>query len=108
MGGKLDGYRYKFCLGKRAHQGATLLGAWKGWQDDHVAKFSGGQTCGGGNDRQLVIKFRCSGDEQIAEVAEPRKCQYEAIVDHPGACDKRTMDGIQRARSKIQHPKDEL
>merc|ERR1712216_394022 len=107
---KVQGYNYKICFFKEAKQDDWLLGKWSDWQGRGRALFKGGQSCGDGIDRALVVKFRCAEVERIVEVDEPNRCQYEAVVHTPGACGKKSQEEVQRASAgqagRVRFPKD--
>jgi len=104
---KHDGqYEWKICFFDDANQDHVSLGKWSGFTSKKTAKFKNGQMCPGGPARDLKVIFECGDGETIKMITEPSRCSYEAVVEHPGACDEE--DAAVLEKPPVRHPRDEL
>ncbi|KAA8542885.1 hypothetical protein F0562_024037 [Nyssa sinensis] len=88
---KQNKYVYKICPFKQASQeeghSTTRLGNWEKFGDSYrVMQFSNGDTCWNGPDRSLKVKLRCGLKNEVTDVEEPSRCEYEALLSTPALC----------------------
>jgi len=50
-------------------------------------RFAGGQQCWNGPPRSLTLAVRCGEETRLSGVTEPSRCEYEALLETPAACD---------------------
>ncbi|KAJ3676607.1 hypothetical protein LUZ60_004019 [Juncus effusus] len=88
---KQNKYVYKVCPYKRATQNeghsSTELGRWEKFEDSYrVMVFSNGDHCWNGPNRSLKVRLRCGLKNEVADVDEPSRCEYVAILSTPAMC----------------------
>ncbi|ORX59878.1 hypothetical protein BCR36DRAFT_341933 [Piromyces finnis] len=87
-----SGYIYTLCLFKDAKQkpkdgnSSTNLGTWNGFDSPTVMKFSNGEKCWNGPQRSAKVILKCSDKNELSNVSEPSKCEYEMIFYTPAVC----------------------
>jgi len=87
-----SGYIYTLCLFKDAKQkpkdgnSSTSLGTWNGFESPTVMKFTNGEKCWNGPQRSAKVILKCSDKNQLTNVSEPSKCEYEMIFYTPAVC----------------------
>ncbi|XP_024986728.1 glucosidase 2 subunit beta-like isoform X1 [Cynara cardunculus var. scolymus] len=107
---KQNKYVYKVCPFKEATQeegySRTLLGQWEKFEESYsVMLFSNGDKCWNGPDRSLKVKLQCGLKVQVADVDEPSRCEYEAMLTAPALCLKGKLKELEdelRALNKEQ------
>ena len=50
-------------------------------------RFEGGAHCWNGPPRSLTLAVRCGEETRLSGVTEPSRCEYEALLETPAACD---------------------
>ncbi|XP_010249817.1 PREDICTED: glucosidase 2 subunit beta-like [Nelumbo nucifera] len=93
-------YVYKVCPFKKALQveghSTTHLGRWEKFEDSYrVMVFSNGDRCWNGPDRSLKVKLRCGLNNELADVDEPSRCEYMAILSTPAVCLEEKLKELQ-------------
>ncbi|KAJ4959441.1 hypothetical protein NE237_026552 [Protea cynaroides] len=93
-------YTYKVCPFKQASQieghGTTRLGNWDKFEDSYrVMIFSNGDRCWNGPDRSLKVKLRCGLKNELADVDEPSRCEYVALLSTPSLCLEEKLKELQ-------------
>ncbi|KAL6500065.1 hypothetical protein OROGR_027975 [Orobanche gracilis] len=88
---KQNKYVYKVCPFKEATQvegySTTRLGSWEKFEDSYrIMQFLNGDKCWNGPDRSLKIKLRCGLKNELADVDEPSRCEYTALLSTPALC----------------------
>ncbi|GMY16081.1 glucosidase 2 subunit beta [Fagus crenata] len=88
---KQNKYVYKVCPYKQASQeeghSTTRLGRWEKFEDSYrVMLFSNGDKCWNGPDRSLKVRLRCGLKNEVADVDEPSRCEYVALLSTPALC----------------------
>ncbi|XP_051142632.1 glucosidase 2 subunit beta [Andrographis paniculata] len=88
---KQNKYVYKVCPFKQATQEEgytnTRLGSWDKFEDSYrVMQFRNGDKCWNGPDRSLKVKLRCGLKNELADVDEPSRCEYLALLSTPAVC----------------------
>ncbi|OUM65307.1 hypothetical protein PIROE2DRAFT_60104 [Piromyces sp. E2] len=87
-----SGYIYTLCLFKDAKQkpkdgnSSTGLGTWNGFESPTVMKFTNGEKCWNGPQRSTKVILKCSDKNELSNVSEPSKCEYEMIFYTPAVC----------------------
>jgi len=87
-----SGYIYTLCLFKDAKQkpkdgnSSTSLGTWNGFEGPNIMKFTNGEKCWNGPQRSAKVILRCSDKNELSNVSEPSKCEYEMIFYTPAVC----------------------
>ncbi|KAJ6845736.1 glucosidase 2 subunit beta [Iris pallida] len=114
---KQNKYVYKVCPFKQASQveghSTTRLGQWKKFEESYrIMQFSKGDRCWNGPDRSLKVRLRCGLTNELADVDEPSRCEYVALLSTPALCEE---DKLQELQQKLElmntrHPqsRDEL
>lgn len=98
--GKQNKYVYKVCPYKQASQeeghSTTRLGRWDKFEDSYrVMMFSNGDKCWNGPDRSLKVKLRCGLQNEVADVDEPSRCEYVALLSTPALCLEEKLKELQ-------------
>ncbi|XP_061360355.1 glucosidase 2 subunit beta [Gastrolobium bilobum] len=98
--GKQNKYTYKVCPYKQASQeegySTTRLGRWDKFEDSYrVMVFSNGDKCWNGPDRSLKVKLKCGLKNEIADVDEPSRCEYVALLSTPALCHEEKLKELQ-------------
>ncbi|XP_059430441.1 glucosidase 2 subunit beta [Corylus avellana] len=98
--GKENKYVYKVCPYKQASQEeghtTTRLGRWNKFEDAYrVMIFSNGDKCWNGPDRSLKVKLRCGLQNEVADVDEPSRCEYVALLSTPALCLEEKLKELQ-------------
>ncbi|GFP95651.1 glucosidase 2 subunit beta [Phtheirospermum japonicum] len=88
---KQNKYVYKICPFKEASQvegySTTRLGSWEKFEDSYkVMQFLNGDKCWNGPDRSIKVKLRCGLKNELADVDEPSRCEYLALLSTPAMC----------------------
>ncbi|KAM7486439.1 hypothetical protein LguiA_002448 [Lonicera macranthoides] len=88
---KQNKYVYKICPFKQATQeeghSTTRLGNWEKFEDSYrIMHFSNGDKCWNGPDRSLKVRLRCGLKNEVTDVGEPSRCEYEALLSTPAVC----------------------
>ncbi|KAG2675308.1 hypothetical protein I3843_13G156400 [Carya illinoinensis] len=88
---KQNKYIYKVCPYKQASQeeghSTTRLGQWDKFEDSYrLMMFSNGDKCWNGPDRSLKVKLRCGLKNEVADIDEPSRCEYMALLSTPALC----------------------
>ncbi|KAJ6832407.1 glucosidase 2 subunit beta [Iris pallida] len=88
---KQNKYVYKVCPFKQASQveghSTTRLGQWKKFEESYrIMQFSNGDKCWNGPDRSLKVRLRCGLTNELADVDEPSRCEYVALLSTPVLC----------------------
>lgn len=94
-------YVYKVCPYKQASQEeqhtTTRLGRWEKFEDSYrVMVFSSGDKCWNGPDRSLKVKLRCGLKNEVADVDEPSRCEYVALLSTPALCREEKLKELQQ------------
>ncbi|XP_010245478.1 PREDICTED: glucosidase 2 subunit beta-like isoform X2 [Nelumbo nucifera] len=97
---KQNKYVYKICPFKKASQveghSTTQLGHWEKFEDSYkVMIFSHGDRCWNGPDRSLKVKLRCGLKNELADVDEPSRCEYVAVLSTPALCLEEKLKELQ-------------
>ncbi|CAN6453853.1 unnamed protein product [Victoria cruziana] len=97
---KQDKYVYKVCPFKQASQveghSTTRLGHWQRFEEAYrVMQFSNGDRCWNGPDRSLKVRLRCGLKNELADVEEPSRCQYVAMMSSPAVCLEERLKELQ-------------
>ncbi|OIW10241.1 hypothetical protein TanjilG_27992 [Lupinus angustifolius] len=97
---KQNKYTYKVCPYKQASQdeghSSTRLGSWDKFEDSYkVMVFANGDNCWNGPDRSLKVKLRCGLKNEVADVDEPSRCEYVAILSTPALCQEEKLKELQ-------------
>ncbi|KAJ2163038.1 hypothetical protein GGF46_000224 [Coemansia sp. RSA 552] len=88
-------YRYEVCLLDRVTQidsknGARVgLGSFDGFGDSghSVLRYTRGTKCWNGPERSITVAFECAPEIRILSVSELEKCEYQARMTGPFACE---------------------
>ncbi|XP_010032841.2 LOW QUALITY PROTEIN: glucosidase 2 subunit beta [Eucalyptus grandis] len=114
---KQNKYIYKVCPFKEASQqeghSTTRLGKWDKFDDSYrVMVFSAGDNCWNGPDRSMKVKLRCGLKNEVADVDEPSRCEYEAMISTPALCKedklKELQDKLDTMSRELMEGHDEL
>lgn len=97
---KQNKYVYKVCPYKQASQEeshtTTHLGRWDKFEDSYrVMMFSNGDKCWNGPDRSLKVRLRCGLKNEVADVDEPSRCEYVALLSTPALCLEEKLKELQ-------------
>lgn len=100
---KQNKYVYKVCPYKKATQNeghsSTQLGRWDKFEDSYrVMIFSNGDHCWNGPNRSLKVRLRCGLKNEVADVDEPSRCEYVAILSTPAMC---VEDRLKELKQKL-------
>ncbi|CAL9096404.1 unnamed protein product [Musa textilis] len=98
---KQNKYIYKVCPFKKASQveghSSTPLGHWENFDESYrVMQFSNGDRCWNGPDRSLKVRLRCGLKDELADVDEPSRCEYVAILSTPIICLEEKLKELQQ------------
>lgn len=114
---KQNKYVYKVCPYKQATQeeghSTTRLGQWDKFDDAYrVMIFSNGDRCWNGPDRSLKVRLRCGLKNEVAEVDEPSRCEYVALLSTPALCSEDKLKELEHKLELMENeqprPHDEL
>ncbi|XP_048139742.1 glucosidase 2 subunit beta-like isoform X2 [Rhodamnia argentea] len=114
---KQNKYIYKVCPFKEAsqHEGhsTTRLGKWDKFDDSYgVMIFSAGDKCWNGPDRSMKVKLRCGLENEVADVDEPSRYEYEVLLSTPALCKedelKELQDKLDTMSRELMEGHDEL
>lgn len=114
---KQNKYVYKVCPYKQASQeeghSTTRLGHWDKFDDAYrVMIFSNGDRCWNGPDRSLKVRLRCGLTNEVADVDEPSRCEYVALLSTPALCLEDKLKELQHKLELMENeqprPHDEL
>lgn len=97
---KQNKYVYKVCPYKQASQveghSTTRLGSWDKFEDSYkVMVFANGDKCWNGPDRSLKVRLRCGLKNEVADVDEPSRCEYVALLSTPAVCLEEKLEELQ-------------
>lgn len=98
---KQNKYVYKVCPFKQASQveghSTTRLGQWEKFEESYrVMHFSNGDKCWNGPDRSLKVRLRCGLTNELADVDEPSRCEYVALLSTPVLCQEDKLKELQQ------------
>ncbi|KAH7560352.1 hypothetical protein JRO89_XS10G0003900 [Xanthoceras sorbifolium] len=98
---KENKYVYKICPYKQATQeeghSTTRLGSWEKFEDSYrLMIFSDGDKCWNGPDRSLKVKLRCGLKNEVADIDEPSRCEYVALLSTPALCLEQRLQELQQ------------
>ncbi|XP_008781219.1 glucosidase 2 subunit beta [Phoenix dactylifera] len=98
---KQNKYTYKVCPFKKASQveghSSTRLGHWDKFEESYrVMLFSNGDRCWNGPDRSLKVRLRCGLKDELADIDEPSRCEYVAILSTPAVCLEEKLKELQQ------------
>ncbi|KAK1586566.1 hypothetical protein Q3G72_003837 [Acer saccharum] len=98
---KENKYVYKICPYKQASQeeghSATRLGSWDKFEESYrIMLFSNGEKCWNGPDRSLKVKLRCGLNNEVADIDEPSRCEYMALLSTPALCLEQRLQELQQ------------
>ncbi|XP_042411366.1 glucosidase 2 subunit beta-like [Zingiber officinale] len=98
---KQNKYVYKVCPFRKASQveghSTTQLGRWANFEESYsVMQFSNGEKCWNGPDRSLKVRLRCGLKYELADVDEPSRCEYVAILSTPISCREEKLKELQQ------------
>ncbi|KAI3688345.1 hypothetical protein L1987_82057 [Smallanthus sonchifolius] len=110
---KQNKYVYKVCPFKQATQeegySTTRLGKWEKFEESYnVMLFSNGDNCWNGPDRSLKARLRCGLKVELADVDEPSRCEYAAMLTTPALCLEGKLKELEDELDKQPHFHDEL
>ncbi|XP_076956123.1 glucosidase 2 subunit beta-like [Bidens hawaiensis] len=114
---KENKYVYKVCPYKEAIQeeghSTTRLGQWDKFDESHrVMFFSNGDKCWNGPQRSLTVRLRCGSKVELADIDEPSRCEYSALLTTPALCQegrlKELEDKLEAVNKDQPHGHDEL
>ncbi|KAJ6810652.1 glucosidase 2 subunit beta [Iris pallida] len=97
---KQNKYVYKVCPFKQASQveghSTTRLGQWEKFEESYrIMQFSNGDKCWNGPDRSLKVRLRCGLTNELADVDEPSRCEYVALLSTPVLCQEDKLKELQ-------------
>ncbi|GAV76388.1 PRKCSH-like domain-containing protein/PRKCSH_1 domain-containing protein [Cephalotus follicularis] len=97
---KQNKYVYKVCPYKQASQveghSTTRLGQWDKFENSYrVMIFANGDKCWNGPDRSLQVRLRCGLKNEVADVDEPSRCEYMALLSTPALCLEEKLKELQ-------------
>ncbi|KAI3794859.1 hypothetical protein L1987_37499 [Smallanthus sonchifolius] len=110
-------YVYKVCPFKEATQeeghSTTRLGQWDKFDESHrVMLFSNGDKCWNGPQRSLTVRLRCGSKVEVADIDEPSRCEYSALLTTPAVCQegrlKELEDKLEEVNKEQPQGHDEL
>ncbi|KAL4578355.1 hypothetical protein LXL04_014477 [Taraxacum kok-saghyz] len=114
---KENKYVYKVCPFKEATQveghSTTTLGQWEKFEESYkVMVFSNGDKCWNGPYRSLTVRLRCGSKVEVADIDEPSRCEYSALLTTPALCQegrlKELQDKLEAVKLEIPQGHDEL
>ncbi|KAK9062474.1 hypothetical protein SSX86_019660 [Deinandra increscens subsp. villosa] len=114
---KENKYVYKVCPFKEATQeeghSTTRLGQWDKFEESHrVMLFSNGDKCWNGPQRSLTVRLRCGSKVEVADIDEPSRCEYSALLTTPALCQegrlKELEDKLEAVNKEQPQDHDEL
>ncbi|KAI3518637.1 hypothetical protein L1887_07443 [Cichorium endivia] len=114
---KENKYVYKVCPFKDATQveghSTTTLGQWEKFDESYkVMLFSNGDKCWNGPQRSLTVRLRCGSKVEVADIDEPSRCEYSALLTTPALCQegrlKELQDKLEAVNNKQPLGHDEL
>ncbi|KAI7726242.1 hypothetical protein M8C21_008586, partial [Ambrosia artemisiifolia] len=106
-------YVYKVCPFKQATQeegySTTRLGKWEKFEESYnIMHFSNGDNCWNGPDRSLKVRLRCGLKVELADIDEPSRCEYAAMLTTPALCLEGKLKELEDELNKQPQPHDEL
>ena len=101
---KIETYKYEVCPFGDAKQDTTKLGTMKPLdvKEPRTMVFSSGERCWNGPSRSITVYLRCGGENVLAEVEEPSRCEYAATLYTPAACDAEEVDALERELAEME------
>nr|GEV19248.1 glucosidase 2 subunit beta-like isoform X1 [Tanacetum cinerariifolium] len=97
---KENKYVYKVCPFKEATQveghSTTNLGIWEKFDESYkVMLFTNGDKCWNGPCRSLTVRLRCGSKVEVADIDEPSRCEYSALLTTPALCQEGRLKELQ-------------
>nr|XP_043632489.1 glucosidase 2 subunit beta-like [Erigeron canadensis] len=114
---KENKYVYKVCPFKEATQeeghSTTRLGQWDKFDESYrIMLFTNGDKCWNGPNRSLTVRLRCGSKVEVADIDEPSRCEYSALLTTPALCQegrlKELKDKLETANKDQPQGHDEL
>ncbi|RXH83810.1 hypothetical protein DVH24_009245 [Malus domestica] len=69
--------------------------SWDKFEDSYkVMVFANGDKCWNGPDRSLKVRLRCGLKNEVADVDEPSRCEYVALLSTPALCLEEKLKGL--------------
>ena len=101
---KIETYKYEVCPFGDAKQDTTKLGTMKALElkEPRTMVFSSGERCWNGPSRSITVYLRCGGENVLAEVEEPSRCEYAATLYTPAACDAEEVEALERELAEME------
>ena len=101
---KIETYKYEVCPFGDAKQDTTKLGTMKALElkEPRTMVFSFGERCWNGPSRSITVTLRCGGENVLAEVEEPSRCEYAATLYTPAACDAEEVEALERELAEME------
>ena len=101
---KIETYKYEVCPFGDAKQDTTKLGTMKALElkEPRTMVFSSGERCWNGPSRSITVYLRCGGENILAEVEEPSRCEYAATLYTPAACDAEEVEALERELAEME------
>ena len=101
---KIETYKYEVCPFGDAKQDTTKLGTMKALdvKEPRTMVFSSGERCWNGPSRSITVYLRCGGENVLAEVEEPSRCEYAATLYTPAACDAEEVEALERELAEME------
>ncbi|KAI7752246.1 hypothetical protein M8C21_023167 [Ambrosia artemisiifolia] len=60
---------------------------WEKFDESHrVMLFTNGDKCWNGPQRSLTVRLRCGSKVELADIDEPSRCEYSALLTTPALC----------------------
>mmetsp|Transcript_39665 Transcript_39665/g.112495 ORF Transcript_39665/g.112495 Transcript_39665/m.112495 type:complete len:518 (-) Transcript_39665:249-1802(-) len=112
----VDKYTYEVCIFGEAKQkeghSSTSLGKWQGGLEAGELVYEGGQSCWQGPKRSMRVRLECGSTESLANVEEPSRCEYQAVLHTPAACSQQDLEAsqakLQELTAMLREAHDEL
>ena len=101
---KIETYKYEVCPFGDAKQDTTKLGTMKALElkEPRTMVFSSGERCWNGPSRSITVTLRCGGENVLAEMEEPSRCEYAATLYTPAACDAEEVEALERELAEME------
>ncbi|KAL8246374.1 hypothetical protein R6Q59_007590 [Mikania micrantha] len=103
---KENKYVYKVCPFKEATQveghSTTRLGQWDKFDESYrVMLFSNGDKCWNGPQRSLTVRLRCGSKVEVADIDEPSRCEYSALLTTPALCQEGKLKELEEKLESV-------
>ncbi|PQP93762.1 hypothetical protein Pyn_09972 [Prunus yedoensis var. nudiflora] len=70
--------------------------SWEKFEDSYkVMVFANGDKCWNGPDRSLKVRLKCGLKNEVADVDEPSRCEYVALLSTPALCLEEKLQELQ-------------